>query len=359
MRILVVSHPPLDATTGAAQIALRLAEALRDRGHDALAWSPEPLPPGRWYSTRRRQIRRLEEHLAEARPYDVLDLPAISISRRVGAAGALVVARSIQPDVLYLRETAREERETLPLGRRLVHSIHRRMLSAAIRRGWRRADLVLNLGRHEQEWMARHVPWTAAKAASYVVAPSLEEQAQFAAVRARRRPHGTDDPIRYLWSGRWTPHKGTRRLVRFLEERLALRDDERFTLVGCGDAPLRDLPAHVGSDPRLEIVPAYPREQLPEILACHDAGLFTSTVEGWGLVLNEMLESGVTVFATPVGGVPELAPYFPDHLRPFPPPPDLGLSDLGGEGDFARYHHVFDWRRIAERYERLVAEHAT
>lgn len=40
----------------------------------------------------------------------------------------------------------------------------------------------------------------------------------------------------------------------------------------------------------------------------YDAGLFTSEAEGWGLSLNEMLESDMPVFATEVGGVRDLRP---------------------------------------------------
>lgn len=353
MRILLVSHGPLSATSGASQLALRFAAALAERGHQAIAWSPEPLPPGPWFSLWRRQIRQLEEHLASAPRYDVLDLPALSISRRVRASASCVVARSIQPELLYLRETARAERGHLPAGRRLVHHLHRRTLTSAIRRGWRRADLILNLGRHEQEWLVAHLPWTAAKSAAYVVAPSPEDQARLATVRANRHP-SRDGVVRYLWSGRWTPHKGTRRLVELLERRLAARTDERFSLIGTGEIPPTDLPASLRRDPRLTIVPVFEREELPAILAAHDCGLFTSTVEGWGLVLNEMLEAGLTVFATPAGGVPELAPFFPGRLRPFPPPLDLTATELGGEADFAGYYRHFDWGRIAERYEQRV-----
>src|SRR5690606_25128535 len=40
MRILIVSHPPLRGELGAAQMAIGLAEGLRELGHEALAWSP-------------------------------------------------------------------------------------------------------------------------------------------------------------------------------------------------------------------------------------------------------------------------------------------------------------------------------
>lgn len=84
MRLLVVSHPPLSPEYGAAQTTLHLTAALRRRGHDAVAWSPEPLPPqAHWWNRWRWQRRRLEEHLAATAPFDAIDLPAVSRPRWV------------------------------------------------------------------------------------------------------------------------------------------------------------------------------------------------------------------------------------------------------------------------------------
>jgi len=108
MRLLLVSHVPLLAELGAAQVTLNLAEALRRRGHTVEAWSPGPLDGARWWELWRCQRRAIEEHLERAGPFDVVDLPAVSISRRI-AASARTVARSLQPDLRYRWSTLRSE----------------------------------------------------------------------------------------------------------------------------------------------------------------------------------------------------------------------------------------------------------
>lgn len=341
MRILLVSHPPLTAELGAAQIALSLAEALRGRGHDARAWSPEPLPPGRWWSLWRRQQKAVEDFAAREGPFDVIDTPALTATRVVARSARALVVRSIQPELLYLAEEVRGH---------LLHTLASRPKAAAIRAGWRHARLILCLGSLERAWMSRRFPRWAAKLGLYVCAPAPADQAALAAVRAERKaPAGGG--LRFLWLGRWASHKGTARLLRFLGERVAACPEDTFTLAGCGPAAERDLPAGWLRSGTVRLVPSYRREELPALLASHDAGLFTSDVEGWALTLNEMLESGLPVYATEAGAVPDLRPYFPQSLRPFPPPgrPEAApLENLSANGYFER----FNWPAIAHEYER-------
>jgi len=358
MRVLIVSHAPLSPELGAAQIALSLAEALRARGHEALAWSPEPLPAAaRWWSIWSWQRRRLEEHLAGSPPYDLVDCPAISISARV-AASAPVVARSVQPDLRYFGVSFRSRLARLPAGavRLPFESLLEARLAAAILAGWRRARAILCLGSHEARWMARHLPWTRGKLRRYVAAPSAAEQAALATVRSRRVPLDLAGTTRFLWIGRWVPQKGTAHLLKILAERAAARPEDTFTLAGCGPEAAHRAPSALLASGRLQILPAFPRGELPALLAAHDAGLFTSTVEGWALTLNEMLESGMPVYATEAGGVADLRPFFPRSLRPFPPPIGAATPEATLPDDPAAsvYYETFTWDAIARRYEEEI-----
>lgn len=352
MRILLVSHPPLSLEQGASQMALNLATALRDRGHDAEAWSPEPLPPqARWWNRWLWQRRRLEEHV-EGRSYDVIDVPAISISRRLAARAALV-ARSVQPELRYLWLTMQERFRHFP---RAPHRIAAEamtwpLVARSVVAGWRRAGVVLCLGTHEEEWMRERFAWVRPKLAVYVDAPSPADQAAFATLRAARAPRPAGG-VRFLWMGRWVAHKGTGRLVRWITARAAAHPRDRFTLAGCGPGALADCPPDLVRSGRVEAVPTFTRGELPGLLARHDAGIFTSEVEGWGLSLNEMLESGLPVYATRAGGMTDLEPCFPRSLRPFPPPDEIDprVDDPAATG----YSDRFTWPRIAERYEETV-----
>lgn len=359
MRILLVSHAPLAAELGAAQLALNLAEALRARGHDAQAWSPAPLPPDllaktRWWNFWLRQTQAIEEFVAAQGPFDVIDSPALSASRKLARSGCLVI-RSIQPELLYLIQDVRADltRRLVPSPRSAANALMGCARAAAILGGWRRARKIICLGSWELAWMNRHFPRWSGKTSFYVCAPSPTESQAFAAVRARRVPRAGEEGIRFLWIGRWSAHKGIRQLVRFLGERAAARPQDRFTLAGCGSAPERDLPASWIRSGLVRIVPSYHRTELPDLLAAHDAGLFTSSVEGWGLCLNEMLESGLTVYATPAGGVRDLQPFWGPRLRPFPPPVDA-LEPAGPEPDLEGYSSRFSWPEIARRYEEEI-----
>jgi glycosyltransferase involved in cell wall biosynthesis len=356
MRILLVSHAPLTSELGASQIVLSLATALRARGHDALAWSPEPLPPdARGRTLWKRQLAALESFAAGHGPFDVIDTPAITAGRNLERQGRLVV-RSIQPELRYLWQDIRGElgRRLPPTPRSAAHALIAAPRAAAILAGWRHARLILCMGSIELSWMARRFPRWQFKLGSYVCAPSPAERPALAEVRRRRPARPEGEGLRFLWIGRWAAHKGTGRLMRWIAERAAAAPDDTFTIAGCGPAAERDLRPEGLQSGRVRLVPFFPRTQLPALLASHDAGVFTSTVEGWGLTLNEMLESGMPVFATRAGGVADLAPFFPQSLRPFPPPVRIEPWPLPEDVEANGYLARFDWAAIAESYEEAV-----
>ncbi|HEV7517127.1 MAG TPA: glycosyltransferase family 4 protein [Thermoanaerobaculia bacterium] len=336
-------------------MALNLAAALRERGHDAIAWSTEPLPrQARFWNAWLWQRRRLEAFLAENPPFDVIDLPAVSISGHVRSHGR-IVARSVQPDLRYFACALADELRRGSLLHLAINLPQMIVLSAAILAGWRRAGVILCLGSHESDWMRRKLPWTRRKLARYLDALSPADQASLAELRARRA--ATMAPrsgLRFLWIGRWVPQKGTRRLLRFITERARARPEDTFTVAGCGDQAVRDCPPDLVAAGRLRLVPSFSRGELPQLLGEHDAGLFTSIVEGWGLSLNEMLESGMPVFATRAGGVEDLAPCFPGTLLPFPPPTDFEIPRPPGDLAAGNYLRHFTWKSIAESYEERV-----
>lgn len=353
MRLLVVTFGRPAPEHGAAQMALNLAQALAERGHEVVSWASGAAPPEvRWHRGWRWHREQLDGFLENTGPFDAIDLPPVAIGRRTGRAGPLV-ARSVQPDLLYFAVEARGELARLarsPL-RAAAHLVHGARVNTAVVAGLRRAAVVLCLGGRERDWLARRLPWLRPKLEVYVNALAADDRAALALVRAaRRRPAGPG--VRWLWIGRWARHKGTARLARFIVERAAARPGDTFTIAGCGEAAIRDLPPRLLAEGRVRLVPGFARTDLPGILAAHDGGLFTSAVEGWGLTLNEMLESGMPVFATEAGGVPELRQALPGALRPFPPPLDPDLSShLFDEEGYARR---FTWERIARRYEETV-----
>jgi glycosyltransferase involved in cell wall biosynthesis len=353
VRILIVSHAPLDSRLGAPQIALQLADALRAGGAEVVIWSAETVSAQPWWSWHQRVRQALELYLATEPRFDIVDLPAPTLTARI-AASARTIARSVQPDHLYHHCTARDEaRRGMPMWRRLVHRLAAHRHHRDILRGWRLADRVLLLGEAERGWVGQAVPALVGKLSTYWVAPIAADREKLALVRSAR---SADNPegSRFLWLGRWVAHKGPRTLVEFLSSRLRAHPNDAATIAGTGCEELAELPRQLVESRQIRVIPQYSRDEMIQLLAGHDVGLFTSEVEGWGIVLQEMLEAGLTVYATRAGAVTDLEPYFPHRLRPFPPPP--GPIELGEPTVPDRYLEDFDWHAIGAHYLGLARE---
>jgi glycosyltransferase involved in cell wall biosynthesis len=198
--------------------------------------------------------------------------------------------------------------------------------------------------------MERRFPFWTSKIDHYVNALAGDERERLAYVRAHRQWNGlSNGGLRFLWVGRWVRHKGPERLLAFVASRAVSHPDDLFTVAGTGDAVLPEpLPALVSAG-RARLIPRFDRSALAPLLSEHDVGLFTSHVEGWGLVLNEMLEAGLWVFATEAGGVRDLREHFPDRLLTFPP--TRGWKPLGPEAPLPEaYSRSCSWDAIATRY---------
>lgn len=356
LRVLLVVLAPLDSTLGASQMALNLADALKSAGVDATLWSPYPkrvvVPWWRELSWIRESLRAYVESNG---PFDVIDaLPAV-LSRNLGP-NAVLVARSVQPDLRYLWISMRSRgpRRRYALVRQGADSAFGLYVASLILGGWQHADHILCLGSLERDWMHRRFPWWRPKTTMYVNAIAETERPALAQVR-RSRERFAGGPTRYLWLGRWTAHKGTLALIEFLERKAAAGSPDAVTLAGCGEEAADDIGPRVMGAAKVTIVPRYARSDLPALLREHDAGLFTSRVEGWGLTIQEMLESGMPVYATEAGAVPDLRGSFSALLRPFPPPA-VREADAQAPAELdPAYLGRFNWGAIAKGYVALVS----
>lgn len=351
MRILIVSHPPIEERFGAAQLALGLAFGLRESGHDVRVWSPSTLlRESSAASADRRRGPALAELCAREGPFDVVDAPAIDISYLRGS-GATLVARSVQPDLRYARIESIAALRRFPhrpsTWRQAAALLRRR---AAIERGWRDASHVLCLGSLELEWMRARYPGLIAKMSTYIAAPLPVRRASALVIRAARNPERRGaGRNRFVWIGRWTTHKGTEALVRWMVANAGESQTWTVTLAGCGLVNDRRIAKLVASG-RVEIVPEFASDDWVRLLGDQDAGLFTSQVEGWGLSLQEMLEIGLPVFATHAGAAADLEGYFPTQLRRFPPDLTAGPVSLASDPLSPDYLRRFEWRSIAREY---------
>lgn len=361
LRILIATHSPLSAKFGAGQMAINLAEAFRVQGHDVTLWSPYPMPNMTrwWQGFQSLQLMRskLDEFIKTQTPFDLIDCHPPFITNQVSKSG-LVVARSVQPEILYMTSQINNPQERglrklalLPFS--YLFSIAHLFL---LLQGWRRATYILCLGSLELQWMKKWFPWWRSKLISYNNALAKENQVELCKIRLNRKKN-EEKGIRFIWIGRWVAHKGTIELIDFIVKRATLHPEDTFTIAGCSTAAEKDFPHELIKLGRVRILPSFERSQLYSLLANHDIGLFTSRVEGWGLVLNEMLESGMPVFATPAGGAVDLQPFFKDILRPFPP----SLQQISDELIMSTlimddYYMTFSWDKTAEDYTSLVTK---
>ncbi|MHC5824505.1 MAG: glycosyltransferase family 4 protein [Nostoc sp.] len=353
LRILIATYSPLSAEFGAGQMAINLAEALRLQGHDVTLWSPYPMPNLRrwWQGLQSIQLMqsKLDAFIATQERFDVIDTSAHLITKRVAQSG-LVVARSVQPQILYMLCDLKDKPETSLKEIILLPFDYLFFITVVIllMQGWQRSKYILCLGSLELEWMKKWFPWWRSKLIFYVNALSKADQVELANIHLNRKKH-EGERIRFLWIGRWTAHKGIHELVDFIIQRAASHPKDTFTIAGCGTNAEKDFSPELIQSGRLKILPSFERNQLYSLLANHDAGLFTSKVEGWGLVLNEMLESGMPVFAKPAGGVADLQEFF-KILMTFPPPPQLMPDIITSYTDVDDYYRRFSWETIAENY---------
>jgi len=353
MRVLIIALCPLKPEYGAAQLALNLAEALRPLGNEVTTWAPG-MPPAtlRWWHHMSWKRQELERFLEEQPAFDIIDAPPVAITRRVARSAAVVFARSVQPDLRYLKwdffdAASRLTRRPLSACGAALYCLY---LTIAVIIGWHRAAVILCLGSHEEAWMRRRFPWLRDRLGCYFAAASPSEMIRLQQIGAGRTPPH-DLSTRFLWIGRWAAHKGTGRLVRFICERARTHPADRFTIAGCGRGAEGDVPTALLATGQVRLIPTFTREELYQLLDDHDAGLFTSNAEGWGLTLNEMLESGMPVFATKEGGVADLERVFPHRLRRFPPRGDVVIVRRPSLVEGQKW---CSWADIAQRYDALA-----
>jgi len=355
-RVLFLVWGSIEREQGASQIALSLCDALIAAGQKSevqgLGGSSgssrvlAPLSRGRRAST---------TMALSAGALDAVDLPAQFVTPAL-ARMTKVVARSVQPEHGYVTSMRSGQRKlAIWHVRRLVHRFHEQRVLKGIERGRRIAHRILCLGTAELEEVVRRQPDLKRKAAAYVAAPSEKERALLRLVaQARRIQSRRTENADYLWIGRWAAHKGTHRVIRFVAEFLRTHPGASLTIAGAGDLADHPVVSWLAREDRVRVVPRYNREELPCLLKEHDAGLFTSEIEGWGLSLQEMLESGLPVFATRTGAFQDLAPWFPSQLREFPPEEGALLPESESVEAFSRYAARFNWQQIAADYLRDV-----
>jgi glycosyltransferase involved in cell wall biosynthesis len=328
MRILFSAPTPWNPRLGAAKVFIELSEELT-----ALGWECERIclpelvtaAPGR--PSVRLYAEALRRHLRErAADFDVVEYDHVFLPypRSDFPAHVLLVARSVllHHHVAAIefprRRTARALLGSLVRGprrrRELVQALHFADRTVS------EADLINVSNEHARTELRR----CGVADDKIVVLPyglTRRRREQLEAVPSARPP----DPV-VGFVGTFDFRKGATDFPRIVEAVSASVPNARFRLVGTEGmhTGIRQVHAFFARRlrARIEVVPRFEPEGLPELLAGCSVGVFPSYAEGFPFGVLEMLAASVPVVAYRAPGAPMMLP--PEYL--------VAPGDTGGMG---------------------------
>lgn len=331
-------------------MAINLADGLKALGAEVVIFVPQLSNRVRYFPPIVAWRKAVALFIMREGPFDIIDAPAQVITRNLSKK-AVCIARSVQPELRYQWVNIINAPLLSPLDwLRFIKTCLIAVLAAYSHLcGWMRAHAILCLGSAELIWMEERFPFWKKKLHCYMNALSTGDQKELTRIRNTRLPRGKKG-VGFLWIGRLSPHKGIHRLISFIKRRMEVSPSDTFTVAGCGQVLSYGMINEIIRDKRVRIIPQFKREELIDLLTDHDVGLFTSEVEGWGLSLNEMLESGMPVYATQTGGVGDLQSKVGTLLRSFPPGASIETGKDMPSIDWSEYYNSFSWDMIAVHY---------
>jgi glycosyltransferase involved in cell wall biosynthesis len=379
VRILLVGDYPRDPRLGSAKVFLKLQDELRGLGHTcdvlladdlgALPHNPyvrQTFGPVAAFAAVRRMFR-------ERGPYDVIDAASaeglwIGLARRRGwFRGTAVVARSNGLEHLNYQRMLDDHDAGLlykPWTRRLFHPAVR---LTQVAMSARVADRLLLLNEVDRDF-AVNQRWKHAEEIDVVAHGVSSEFLAEPGGRSPARGAGL------LFCGSWTDVKGVSYLATAFSTLVQERCATRLTILG-GGVPRETILSSFSAEARLHVavIDRVPEEEVMAAYRTHDALVWPSTYEGFGMVVVEAMSQRLPVIATPVGCARTLVAHDETGLLVESRQPDLlaaamkrmlGDSHLRSRLAEAAFDRVKDmsWRCTANKtlasYERAMKSHA-
>jgi glycosyltransferase involved in cell wall biosynthesis len=367
LSILLVGDYPADPTLGSSKVFYKLQEEFAALGHrcDIVFGGEIGGPKGRQIRQAVGPIyaaRAIARRLERAR-YDVVDA-ASAEGLWMPTRQAAFVCRSNGLEQLNYRrmiEDARVGLTTKPWTRRIWYPASRLTQVA-----WaaRRADRLLLLNAQDYDYAVR-AGWQPADRIEIVPhgvsSRYLEDRPSIA------QPRGAG----LLFCGTWDHMKGIAYLVATMETLHARGRRLPLTVLGPGVPASAVLSAFTPPvRPSVRVLPRAPEDDVIRLYRTHDVLLWTSTYEGFGLVLLEAMSQQLAVVTTPVGCAPALVRDGENGLVVPPRDPaatatsverlmdDAALRRRIGE-EAARTVSAMTWRATARQtldcYQRAIA----
>jgi glycosyltransferase involved in cell wall biosynthesis len=329
MRIVLTVHHWRRPDAGVSGATLRLADAYRERGHNATVVTWDDM---HWRATRRTHdlvwyawvAKRLAE-LARREPVDVIDCVSADASawaavrHRLAPRAALVVrTHGLEHvfDAAKDRERAAGFDATTKLNR-LNEAGTRRLVARALRAG----DAAVFLNEGDREYAIERL--RVDRARTHVVTNGLPDELRYLPAPGSR----VGQPARIAWVGSHDVRKGAHYAASALGPLLRSRPGVVVDVIGAQQPPeaVRALYPHDVAD-RVRVVPAFSRDELPGLLGPADILVLPSLAEGFSLGLIEGMACGLAPVASAVGAAREVVRDGRDGLVVAPRDVD-GLRD--------------------------------
>jgi glycosyltransferase involved in cell wall biosynthesis len=322
MKILFCNPQPITKERGGSKVTVELSEAMSEIGWDCnLVGSNEVIAEAMKETSGKpmpyREALRfyLKRH---ARKYDVIDFdhehlpyPRLDFDQE-----PLFVARSVLL-LHHLECIFIPQGESLKskLGVFLKGNARKRLHQSCIKRAQETiesADLVNVSNEDDKAELVRR----GISASKIIVIPygiSASRRHLFDAVSTSTPEH----PI-VAFVGSFDYRKGAKEFPKIVQNVVSRVPDVRFRLLGTGGmftteaAVLANFPKHLRE--RVEVIPRFSANKLPEHLASCSVGIFPSYIEGFGFGVLEMLAASLPVIAYDSPGPPMMLP--PEYLVP-------------------------------------------
>jgi glycosyltransferase involved in cell wall biosynthesis len=310
MNILLSIHHELDINSGAPGVTLKVARAMRARGHTVAVVSFDDL-----HGIGMGNLRKLLfpwwvfQHVLRHPEYEVLDLSSgdgwvVNMVRRLfnWRPHLLSATRSHGLEHaahdLY-RASCRQGLEKMSWKYPFYHGSWRLLecrLSLTL------ADVVLVLNEHERHYLMSHFGMRAEAVTK--VENGIDEHFTVRAQRAANEaPQPGVEPRNVAFLGSFLYHKGTTFLAPAMTHILEKYPNTRFGLFGTGIAAeqvLSVFPAALHD--RITVAERYDNGTLPQVLADYQILAFPSVSEGFGLVALEAMACGLVPVSSSVPG---------------------------------------------------------
>lgn len=307
MRILLVGDYPPDPRLGSAKVYFKLREEFQRLGHsvelvlgDRLGQSPRNRLL-RWAVSPILAARAVLKACPRLEGIDVIDAASaeglwLGLGRRFSARGRpALVARSHGLEHLNYRRMLEDHRAGIvpkPWYRRRYYPMVR---LSQVRAAAALSDRLILLNQGDRDYVKAH-NWLPEERVD-VIAHGVSERFMMPPIKP--------DPMRgsgFLFCGTWDATKGVHYLARGFERFREQGGKTALTIVGGGWPSALILGTFAQSThPYIRVVDRLNEDELMGMYRTHDALLFTSTYEGFGMVVPEAMSQGLPVIGTSQG----------------------------------------------------------